>query len=609
MGKSYGCGIYIFGCVVVFSLVTSCQKTLPSSERDHSSSHSVQIGPTGKIEIPATAASPVDLSVPLLSIDQTAPANISVPADTPVPDDTSVPDDTPAPDDTAASIPSTPASENIALETSSTFTPNSTATTAAVTYPATPALVSWNPDSGSVSAASSIQLTFNKPMQLKSGATPLTVTGCTTKPTITSAFNSDATQLIGTLSATGCESTDTYTVTFDSTSVTDSTGVSLSNPPASLPPHTYKFRKFSTLIAMKESLRRHHTATPLSGGAALIAGGWSDPNKVGVTMDILQTAEIYSVSPNTTALTTGNMKLPRTEHVAIRLQNNKVLLTGGYTTGSNGAILFSSYSELYDPTANTFAKVKNTGSFIEFVGTSHTMTILSVQKKVLLAGNGLVTTLLYDETSDSFSSGPDMKISRIAPLAVSLSDGTVLFVGGTCDQRAEIYDPIQNAFTLIKNPTNNFYPRPIGAALPDGRVLLSGYPSESQLIETHPTNGITVKDLNSRYLTCGTEYKGLEIFDPTNQRFTFSNIPNGNDGKAFFLTDGMGALFGAWASSSALIYDPSKNQILRSTAVGTYRYEYTITLLSDGSVLRSGGYLAPTSGSSLISTNTVDVYK
>lgn len=361
---------------------------------------------------------------------------------------------------------------------------------------------------------------------------------------------------------------------------------------------------------MKESLRRHHTATALSDGTALIAGGWSDPNAVGYPMLILQTAEIYSVSPNTTAYTTGKMQLPRTEHAAIRLQNNKVLLTGGYTAASNGVISFANYSELYDPALKTFSKVGGSaGSTVEFIGTNHTMTSLPNQKKVLVAGNGLVTTLLYDETIDSFSKGPDMKVSRVGPLTVLLSDGTVLFVGGTCDQRAEIYDPVQNTFTLIKNPTNGFYPVPIGAVLSDGKVFLSGYPADEQLTETYPTNGMRLNDLNLKTLTCGTGSGTSEIFDLTNQNFT-EVLSYGYRGKAFLLPDGMITLFAPWSCSNAAIYDLSKNEVHVNPAMGTIRYDYTTTLLSDGSVLRSGGYLAPVPGTSyLISTNTVDVYK
>lgn len=359
---------------------------------------------------------------------------------------------------------------------------------------------------------------------------------------------------------------------------------------------------------MKESLRRHHTVTPLSDGTALIAGGWSGANTVGSSMTVLQTAEIYAVTPtNTTAYTTGKMLLSRTEHVAIRLQNNYVLLTGGYTTGSNG-VDFASYSELYNPTTKAFSKVKNTLNAPEFYGTEHTMTILSTQKKVLLAGNGLVATLLYDEATDSFSKGPDMNISRVGPLAVPLSDGKILFVGGTCDQRAEIYDPIQNTFTLIQK-TNGCYPVPIGAVLGDGKVFLTGYSSDTHLPKTYPTNGMTVNDINPKALTCpnGNGSNGsMEIFDASTGTFISTNISSGMNGKAFSLSDSMSTLFDPSGANNVRIYDPNKNQLLFSLATGTTRSDYTTALLSDGSILRSGGYLPSTSGTySLISTNTV----
>jgi hypothetical protein len=86
--------------------------------------------------------------------------------------------------------------------------------------------------------------------------------------------------------------------------------------------------------------RAAHTATLLSDGRVLIAGGY-----LGGPDDSLTSAELYD--PSTGAFTaTGAMTTPRAFHAATLLADGRVLIVGG---GEGGAS-----AEIYDPSMGAF---------------------------------------------------------------------------------------------------------------------------------------------------------------------------------------------------------------------------------------------------------------
>jgi hypothetical protein len=103
---------------------------------------------------------------------------------------------------------------------------------------------------------------------------------------------------------------------------------------------------FSLAGGMREN-RVSATATLLQNGKALIAGGAI--LVPGVSVDTTTSAELYDPATRTSVLT-GSLRTARESHTATLLSNGKVLVAGG--SGPNGDL---PSAELYDPATNTFS--------------------------------------------------------------------------------------------------------------------------------------------------------------------------------------------------------------------------------------------------------------
>ena len=84
--------------------------------------------------------------------------------------------------------------------------------------------------------------------------------------------------------------------------------------------------------------RFNHTATLLTNGKVLVAGGDGD-------IGVLTSAELYNPAAGTW-VASGPLHTARKNHTATLLPNGKLLVAGGFGTG--GATIISS-AELYNP--------------------------------------------------------------------------------------------------------------------------------------------------------------------------------------------------------------------------------------------------------------------
>jgi hypothetical protein len=233
--------------------------------------------------------------------------------------------------------------------------------------------------------------------------------------------------------------------------------------------------------------RVFHSATLLSGGKVLVAGG---DNRIGTTY---ATTELYD--PNTGQFSpSGTMLAERSGHTATLLANGTVLIAGGAGPGAGTT------AELYDPTTGMFTM---TGS-MSFSRFFHTATLLG-DGKVLIAGGvgGGATAELYDPATGRFSLAGSMSEPRSSHCASLLANGSVLVTGGAAANgttaSAELFDPATATFS----PTGSMIsPRENHTAVPlvDGTVLVAG-----------GDTGFTDGDLSS-----------AEVFDPAAGRFTLA---------------------------------------------------------------------------------------
>lgn len=328
--------------------------------------------------------------------------------------------------------------------------------------------------------------------------------------------------------------------------------------------------------------RQYHTATLLSDGRVLVAGGWDD-------YAATDTAELYD--PITGRFSpTGRMTTPRAGHTATLLPGGEVLLTGGTPgladrrTDCIGGCPESS-AELFDPVAGTF---RATGGAMSFGRIYHTATLLE-DGTVLVVGHRLYQgSCIYVPGSDAFVDQVDAFAVRAAATATLLPDGTVLVAGAGS---AERYEPDEHTFHLEPFPMVEERWFHAAALLPGGNVLLAG----------GATWGVMGMAGRSFEATAET-YDAVDgRFAPTGSMavaragHTATPLPRGG----VLVAGG----YHGHVESSAEVYDVSCRCFTAMGAMLEPRWNHTATLLPDGLVLVVGG---TASGSR--STRSAEIY-
>ncbi|WP_438039012.1 kelch repeat-containing protein [Sorangium sp. So ce128] len=335
--------------------------------------------------------------------------------------------------------------------------------------------------------------------------------------------------------------------------------------------------------------RNKHTATLLPDGRVLMVGG-ADSNS-----HELSSAEIYTPGTPPAWTPAASMTTPRMSHTATRFLSGKVLVTGGTTASSTE----TDSAQMYDPATNTWIAIKPMGS----KRTQHTATPLGLSK-VLIAGgfrhDGLTTGYLasaelYDLDAETWKFVAPMAMAHPAGAAVRLQDGRVLVTGGYDDDddedpenTAELYNPTTNTWTSAPDmPVDRTWHTM--TLLGNGKVLVVGgfedvSALESAALYTPATNtwssmGPTGFDFARTSHTATLLQTGKVLVAGGN--------PNGGNGEA-----------------PTALFNPSTNIWSTAGLMVVPRWAHTATLLQNGKVLVTGG--RRTSNDSY--TKTAEIY-
>ncbi len=311
--------------------------------------------------------------------------------------------------------------------------------------------------------------------------------------------------------------------------------------------------------------RQNQTATLLSNGKVLIAGGWNGSSAVA-------SAELFDPATGRSQLT-GPMTTNRYYHTATLLRNGKVLVAGG--SDNTGRHLAS--AELFDVSTGTWT---NTGS-MNTARYFHTATLLA-NGQVLVAGgyNGNVfsSAEIYDPLIGQWTITASMNTNRGNHTATLLPDGKVLVAGGwngdiniTGISSVEVYDPVLVTWT-VTNSLNTPRQNHTATLLPGSKVLVAGGAGR-----TGVTNSVELFDPNTG------AWAAINSMKTNRQLHTATLLPNGK------LLVAVGSNAGG-SLNSAELYDPNGIVVWATTAtLNVARESHTATMLANGRVLLAGG--------------------
>lgn len=302
-------------------------------------------------------------------------------------------------------------------------------------------------------------------------------------------------------------------------------------------------------------------------------------NAVGATLSAEISARVFTLAG--TFASTGDMNAPRVYHAATRLQNGKVLLTGG----EGGAPVSA---ELYDPATGTFTA---TGA-MKTARQDHVATLLADGRVLItggLSGDLLASAEIFDPASESFTVTGSMSVARRFHSAVLLPNGKVLVVGGTWAEEAstpgeeastpadEIFDPATGKFTATGNSGNVLHWH-TATLLQSGKVLVAGG---------------ALDDVD------GTGLASASLYDPGTGKYT----PTGNMTKArvahtaTLLPNGKVLIAGGGKSAAsptladAELYDPATGTFIAAeNQMSRARGSHAAALLHNGKVLLVAGF-------------------
>ena len=319
-------------------------------------------------------------------------------------------------------------------------------------------------------------------------------------------------------------------------------------------------------IANMNVARGNHTATRLPDGRVLIAGGFEVNTQGQIT-----SAELYDPATRTFEAT-GSMNVARWGHSAVLLDDGRVLVAGG---NISSFIAKTASAEIYDPESGSWTV---TGSMTAPRAPKFGMKKLSDGRVVVTGGAfegnfGQATPIIdiFDPISETFSQAGEMVHARNGQATCLLND-QILSIGGgfrCCNNpqnaitstTAELFNPSTGQSTLVAAPTF--------VQLRAGAVQRS---SNQCLIISDQGNAESYDPATDSF---------TPIF--SDNEFSIQDRPVGIEmGDGDILVPGRGGIQIIDAGTGEIRELQDDTQFRRDT--------HRLTLLSDGSVLITGGF-------------------
>lgn len=301
----------------------------------------------------------------------------------------------------------------------------------------------------------------------------------------------------------------------------------------------------------------------------------------------------------------ANMTTSRALHLAVTLQDGRVLLIGG--SNALGTVLAS--CEIYNPVTNSYTA---TGS----MATARTMhaACLLADGRVMVAGGtsdltdttaAITSTLnsveFYNPNTGTWSNGPALGGRRLAPALTRLPNNQIMVSGGvevgflfglpisavstTAVQR---WNPATNSWTngpnMSQGRAGHHYNQ---VTLDDGRILMTG--------------GTLVPNLLGA--ANAAPIQGAEAYNPATNSWTTHNMPTARalhsatklaDGRVVVCGGAQGTLTTPVSIDNVEVFQPATNTWTVLPALASPRSTHAAALLPDGTLALFGGQGATT---------------
>jgi N-acetylneuraminic acid mutarotase len=342
---------------------------------------------------------------------------------------------------------------------------------------------------------------------------------------------------------------------------------------------TVSYRERMRAIAVPFA-RSEHMAVRLNDGRVLVVGGRDESKQVA--------RQIYVFDPSSEAFTAFGSIVTSGPlgSVAVTLADGNVLLVGGIPASAfSNAVLINAQTGAVTPTPSQPHSRRVVGTGTRLADGK----VLFVGGLLAAGGNGdaiLITTTpdptaeIYDSATGAFTVLPAaLSVGRYGHTAVTANDGRVLVYGGDTEngQAAppELYDPATGRFSLLVAPESNVRENHSAVKASDGGIWIIGGDDGTQL----------------------SALTSVIRFDPASTTFSHAldlATPRTLLGATaladrVLVAGGASDLVPNRIEQSSELIDATTKLRIAGPQMSATRYSFTMTPLSNGKVLILGG--------------------